>query len=514
MKKTYQDKIFVNESFLAAAVIFLALVVRILHVIFTAKLDPLAGDLTLDAAIYDQWAKFLVWGGEDVPTRLMQAPLFPWFVSVIYRIAGPGLTAVRVAHAILGTLTCALMITSTRRLFRSSTAGILAGAIMALYLPAIFYEGVLVPATLILFLNTLFVFLLVPESGYPVKPRLLLAGFVLGLSVIAKPVALLLLPFALVHLALRMNKARPRFSTGSFVGRSGLIFAGLIMAVAPLTIRNSIVSGEFIPLTTGGGINLYIGNNPKANGFYSIPAYRGQSLGGTPEVQQARMRTIAESESGEKLSASEVSSFWLREGIRHDIENPGSFFHLLWQKTLFFWNRYERASVESLTFHRRFGGILSLPLLTFGLVAPFALLGIFLSRERAGRLWLLYGGALTYFAAALAFYVLARYRLPVVVFLIPLAAAAVTGLLKLLRDRRWTELALMFATLFLIVRLVNTIVAKDTAAGEAGYHTRLGIVYAGKGERQLAREAFTEALRLDPSNKGARMGLDAMDRSR
>ncbi|MBU8922894.1 MAG: glycosyltransferase family 39 protein [Bacteroidales bacterium] len=514
MKNKYQNKIFVNESFLAAAVIFLALAVRVLHVIFTAKLDPLAGDLTLDAAIYDQWAKFLVWGGEDVPTRLMQAPLFPWFISVIYRIAGPGLTAVRAVHAILGTLTCALMITSTRRLFRSSTAGILSGLIMALYLPAIFYESVLVPATLILFLNTLFVFLLVPESGYPGRPRLLLAGFVLGLSVVAKPVALLLLPFAFIHLAIRMNKSHPRFNISSYVGRSILMFAGLILAVAPLTIRNSIVSGEFIPLTTGGGINMYIGNNPKANGFYSIPGYRGRSLGGTPEVQQTRMHSIAESESGKKLSASEVSSFWLRKGVRHDMDNPGSFFHLLWQKTLFFWNDYERANVESLTFHRRFGGILSLPLLTFGLIAPLGLLGIFLSRERAGRLWPLYGGILTYLAAALAFYVLARYRLPVVVFLVPLAAASMTGLLKLFRDRRWTELVLMLAALFLLVRLVNTTVAKDTAAGEAGHYTRLGIVYAGKGERHLARDAFTEALRLDPSNKGARMALDTLDRSR
>lgn len=521
MEEKRQKSLYISESFLAFVVILVALLTRLLHVLFTAKLNPLALDITLDAAVYDRWAKALVWGGDAGVTGLMQAPLFPWFVSMVYRVAGPSLTAVRLVQAVMGTFTCGFITVATRRLFRSSAAGIFAGLMMALYLPAVFYEGVLVPATLILFLNSLFLLLMVPESRYPVPARALAAGFVLGLSTLAKPVALLILPFAVIHLAMRIARhgsdpygevVEPRRSTFPALFRStGLLAAGLVIALAPLTIRNYRITGEFIPLTTGGGINFYIGNNPRSNGYYSVPFYRGTPLGGDPEVQRERMHQLASAESKRELSPSEVSDFWFARGLEHIRRDPGQWAALSWRKFLFFWNKYERASVESLYFHRRFPGILPLPLLTFGFIAPLGLLGIFLTRGRWRRLWLLYGGLLAYLASAIVFYVLARYRLPAVAFLIPLAGASLTSLLKLLRDGRRSELVLMIAALFMLALLVNTTVAVDTPSGRAGQLSRLGIVYAGQGEREKARAAFLEALTVDPSNSAAKEGLRSLE---
>ena len=64
---------YISERFLAFIVTFAALGLRLLHVLFTAKGNPLASDLILDAAGYDKWAKVLVWGGPPVSTRIMQA---------------------------------------------------------------------------------------------------------------------------------------------------------------------------------------------------------------------------------------------------------------------------------------------------------------------------------------------------------------------------------------------------------------------------------------------------------
>ncbi|MBN2184743.1 MAG: glycosyltransferase family 39 protein [Candidatus Krumholzibacteriota bacterium] len=518
--KKDNSRLFISESFLASLVIFIALAMRISHVIFTTKLNPLAGNLVLDAAIYDRWAKALVWGGDPGSTQFMQAPFFPWFVSLIYRIFGPDLTAVRTVHALLGTLTCGFIMASTRRLFRSSTAGILAGTISALYLPAIFYEGVLAPATLILFLNSLFLFLMIPDSRYPTGPRLLLAGFILGLSVITKPVALLLLPFAIVHLLLRIRK----FEGGVLANRkrewaaalrtlsvnSVILVFGLVIAMAPLTIRNARLTGEFIPLTTGGGINFYIGNNPESTGFYSVPTYRGRSLGGTPEEQNRKMHDIASSETGRELTHSEVSDFWMREGIESSLENTGKWADLLRMKSIFFWNKYERANIESLDFHRRFGGILILPLFNFGIVAPLALTGIFISRGRWRRLMLLYGGVMTYFAAGVIFYILARYRLPVLVFLIPFAGAGAAGILKLFAGKQWIHATLMVAAFLLIAKLVNTTVAEDTPLGESQNLVRLGSIYSAQGDRVRARASFEEAIKIYPQNRQAGKGLELL----
>ena len=498
---------YINEGFLATVVILIAAVVRLFHVIFTARLNPLANNLILDSIVYDKWAKALVWGGELPATKLMQAPLYPWFLSLIYRVFGPNLTAVRSIQALLGVLTCAFVTVFTRRLFRSSTAGIAAGLLTALYLPAIFYEGVILPATLILFFNSLFVLLMVPDTGQAGPARLLAAGFVLGLSVITKPVALLLLPFAIIYIWMRTKKFNgsvPGPGVGKRLMRySAALVIGLLFAMAPLTIRNAKMTGKFMPLTTGGGINLYIGNNPRANGFYSIPFYRDMPLGGTPEVQQERMRLLAEAAEKRDLSPGEVSGFWTRETLSYIASEPGKSAALTFRKFLYFFNGYERASVESIPFHREFGGIISLPLPGYWFVLSLSLLGIFLTRKRWDRLILIYGGILTYLAAAVIFYVLARYRLPVAVFIIPLAGATVSILLKMIRDRKFFDLGIMAIALFMLFYATGLTIAKDTTYGKATRMVRLGKIYANSGDTEGAIRIWQKALVVDPGHPDA-----------
>lgn len=295
------------------------------------------------------------------------------------------------------------------------------------------------------------------------------------------------------------------------IKKSVILAAGIVLALIPLTVRNYRITGEFIPLTTGGGINFYIGNNERANGFYTVPFYRGEPIGGTPEEQQKRMRSIAAAEAGREPTYKEVSSFWLRNGIRYIIKNPGEWTGLVWRKFIFFWNRYERANVENMQFHRRFGGIPGLPLLTFGIVAPFGLLGIFMTRNRWRDLWLLYGGVIVYLAAAILFYVLARYRLPVVPFLLPFAGAAITGLLKLLRDGRRAEPAVLAVAFALLFFFINMTVATDTPAGTAGNLRRLGNAYLERGDTTRAVETFTEAARTDPADATSRRRLELLE---
>ncbi len=521
MKIANRNGPYISEEFLAFIVVLIALGLRILHVILTAADNPLADDLTLDAAIYDRWAKTLVWGGNPVPTRIMQAPLYPWIISILYHLFGPKLIAVRFMQAVMGAASTAFIVVITRRLFRSSAAGIMAGAAAALYLPFIFYEGVLVPVTVILFLNTLAVLLLVPERGETGIARILAAGITLGLSAVAKPAAILIFPFAVLHLLLAArDRRRERDLNGGGIGKDRILFikraavlaAGVILVIIPQTARNYRLTGDFIPFTTGGGINFYIGNNPKATGFYAVPFYRGRPIGGTPEEQMERMHAFAAEEAGRPLSPAEVSRFWLGKGIEYIETHPGEWASLTWWKFIFFWNSHERANVENMNFHRRFGGIIGLPLLTFGIIAPLGLLGIFMTSGRWRSLWLLYGGIIVYLVIALVFYVLARYRLPVVPFLVPFAGAAVTGLMKLARDRRFGEVVLLVAALVILFYFTNMNVAADTPAGLAGNLSRLGNAYLARGDTTSAAAAYREAAEADPSNDLLRRRFESLER--
>jgi len=490
-----------------------ALALRLLHVLFTSTSNPLATDLILDAANYDRWALALVFGGETIPHRLIAAPLYPWFLSLIYSLWSANLTAVRISQALLGTASCALIVVITKRLFQSKAAAIVAGMGAALYLPTIFYEGVIVPATLILFLNLLFIFILVPGNGAPGTGRIIAGAVVLGLSVTVKPVALLLFPFAVLHLYFktlrpgREAEPRPKRPRAVFSKRVLLLTAGLVVSLIPLTVRNARLSGEFIPFSTGGGIAFYTGNNPRANGFYAIPSFKGKPMGGTPEEQWENMHAMASHEAGRTLSPSEVSAFWLKKGIEHNLRNRRQCARLVWLKFLYFWNGYERANVENFYFHRRFKGILTLPLLTFGIVAPLGLLGVFLTRERWRDLWLLYGGILTYLLTALIFYVLARYRLPVVPFIMPFAGIAIVEIARLCRNRSIGELIITIAALAVLFTFSNMKLASDTPTGISNNFSRLGKAYLARGDSTLAAQAFQESLTLDPENQDARMGM-------
>jgi hypothetical protein len=339
---------------------------------------------------------------------------------------------------------------------------------------------------------------------------------ILGLSVTAKPVALLLLPFTVLHLRLScriaVRNAVKSTDAGTprrfaFASRIAILLVGLVIALTPLVARNAIISGRFIPLTTGGGINFYIGNNPGANGYYALPRYEGRSLGATPDEQRRHMYAVASAESERELSPGEVSTFWLRAGMRFLSEHPRQGVALWWRKFLFFWNSYERANVENLTIHRRFRGVLQLPLVTFGIVAPLGIIGIFLTRQRWRAHWQLYGGILTYLAAALVFYVLARYRLPVVPFLMPFAGAGVAELVRLARKRRIAELVLSLTALTLLFSFSNARVAADTPEGLSSGLTRVGNAYTARGDTTQAVQAYREALARDPHNDEARHQL-------
>lgn len=508
------------EKGLTWAVIAAALALRLLHLFFTMRFNPLAGDPRLDAAVYDLWARSLASGGGEGTTALMQSPLYPWFLSAAYRLFGAGPVPVRLIQALLGTASCGLVIFITRRCMRSVAASIIAGAAAALYAPLIFYEGLLLPTTLVVFLDLLFIAALSAGRHPTGTARLLVSGVLLGMCVAAKAVALLLLPGVLLHifLAPRPEGREPPIRSGHsgrtrMQGRlkaAAVLVAGLAISLVPVTVRNAALSGEFIPLTTGGGINFYIGNNAGSNGFYSVPFYEGRSIGGTPEEQLEKMNGIASEESGKRLSPGDVSAFWLRKGLEQALDDPGRWARLIWWKFLFFWNAYERANVESLSFHRRFTGVLGLPLLTFGLIAPLGLIGIFMTKDRWRSLWLLYGGVLAYLTAALVFYVLARYRLPAVPFLLPFAGAGAVALYRMAARRAAAELVLHAAAIIILYMFMNAPVARDTPGVAAGNFVRLGGIYAARGETGKALEAFRDALELDPANGAARRGIEAL----
>src|SRR5206468_12248604 len=96
--------------------------------------------------------------------------------------------------------------------------------------------------------------------------RLLLAGVVFGIATLTKAQTLFL-PAVLFAGWWLFAGSRPHL--GSWIGRAAVIYATMAMVILPWTVRNYLIFGEFVLISTNGGGTLLSGNNPSAWGDYT-----------------------------------------------------------------------------------------------------------------------------------------------------------------------------------------------------------------------------------------------------
>ena len=111
--------------------------------------------------------------------------------------------------------------------------------------------------------GALYLYLRAHESQGTKSMRLAIAaGMCLGGATLTQP-SHILFPGVLILLEL---------CRGSTFGRTAAItaplFLGIVLVVAPWTVRNYMILGHFIPVANTAGISLYVGNNPSATGTY------------------------------------------------------------------------------------------------------------------------------------------------------------------------------------------------------------------------------------------------------
>jgi 4-amino-4-deoxy-L-arabinose transferase-like glycosyltransferase len=218
----------------------------LLRMIYLAQIEsiPLFYYLAGDGRTYDEWGQRIAagdWLGEGV---FYQAPLYPYFLGVLHFLFGRSLWLVRIVQITLGSAACALIFRVGERLF-SRPAGIAAGLILACYAPAIFFDGLIEKSVLDLFLLTVLLFILSGVNQSEGWWWWLGAGVVLGLLGLSRENALVLAPVVMLWIVLYFSER----SLSVRAGWLGMFFAGLLLIIVPVGLRNLAVGGEFT-LTT------------------------------------------------------------------------------------------------------------------------------------------------------------------------------------------------------------------------------------------------------------------------
>jgi len=214
------------------ALFVFALAVRVLH-LHAMRHSLLADVLVADAAQYDRWAQRLAsgdWLGSEV---FYQTPLYPYLMGALYRVLGHDPWIVRGAQAIFGAASCVLLARAGAR-FCSERAGWLAGLLLALYAPAIFFDGILQKASLDLLLMSALLWLVAASQERAGAGRLFATGLALGAMVLNRENAAALVP---VLLAWAVWLGWPRGTRPALT--SGLLVAlGLSLVLVPVGLRN------------------------------------------------------------------------------------------------------------------------------------------------------------------------------------------------------------------------------------------------------------------------------------
>lgn len=335
-------------------------------------------------------------------------PLYPLMIAGIYRVVGNRPAAVRLWQALLGTATCALLFGIGRRM-GGEGVGLVAAGLGAAYPLFVFFSGVLMAETLLVFLTTAALLLALRFEARPSARNAAALGAVLGLGVLCKPVLLPWAAFLAGGWWLRCGLGR-----GQRAVRVGALAGAVALVVAPWAVRNAAVTGHFVPISLNLGMNLMIGNEPGAVGVYRDEAdYLGMF---------DRLTASAEGPVAKDRLAARTALGWIAEA-------PGRFAGLAFRKLVVFW----RPLVPEEPAFRNLVALFSCgPILALGLRGTFRLRG----RWEA---WVVGTLALSLSLVHAVFFSHIRFRLPVDAALMGPAAVMVVRWWDGRKDRRTVE---------------------------------------------------------------------------
>ncbi len=488
-----------TEAGFVIAIFVLALLARA-TALFELVDTPFLSVLMADAARYDAWAREIAggdWFGREV---FYQAPFYPYFLAVCYQFFGHHLLLVRVIQIILGAAGCVLLARAGRSFF-SPAVGLLAGALLALYPPAIFFDLLMQKAALANFLLLLLLALLGRLRKKARWHLLIAAGVVLGCLALTRENTRVL--YVVIAAWLLIRSLPPPDHRSRWLSAAAFTL-GLTAVLLPVGLRNQQVGGELVLTTSQLGPNFYIGNNPDADG-----TYRALRPGrGNPEHERRDATELAEQALGRALSAREVSDYWLDRSTSYIRARPGHWSRLMLRKCLLVLNAEEQADAESIGAYRQHSWVLRLlgGVWHFGILLPLAVVGIWSTRKQWRRLWLLWAIAGSLAASVALFYVFARYRFSIVPVLALFAAAGVLELATLLRRREWAPVAVAVA-LAAGAALVAHLPLSVQLDVKALTYNNLGVALARGGRVAEATDWYRRAVTTDPGYATAHYNL-------
>lgn len=473
----------------------------------------------VDSDYHNYWARAVAFGDWSPPRfepdpKINQYPYFrppgyPLFLSAVYKLTGPGYLAPRVVQMLIGLLSVVLafVVAST---WLGRRVGIIVAGLMAVYWAFIYFEGEFLEPSLSVLLVLLGLLAIERWLADP-KPRgMLLVGVAIGALALVRPNALVWIPvIGLWAVRVVGTKSRRRLAQAL-----AALVIGAVVVILPVTVRNYKVGHDFVAISSNAGVNMFIGNNDRADG-----QVRGTMPGiGNLDTSFDYPAVVANVERvvGRRMKHSEVSDYLAGRALGWMRAHPAGTLRLLWRKTLLFWGAAEPADNKVVAIDRARSSVLRSIPLGFSVILALAVTGGVMfwrwpsapadgrtpsriedkRRRELGLLafWLV----LTWYASHLPFAVTARYRIPIIPVLFMFGGYCIADLWSDVVARRLARLGVWAAVLVLLAVGLAVNPLPTTRQEEARWHYQRGIAAMRGGRMDQAIAEYREALEIYP----------------
>ena len=478
-----------RHSYVLAAAIIVALILRIVALLYL-KRSIYFGFLLWDERIYHAWAAKIADGSYQSASVYEFAPLPAYLMAIIYKIFSPNILYIRIANIIFGVFTCYLVYLIGKEM-ANRTVGLCACIIASLYKPFIFYSIVPLKTSLSVFLFASAIYLFVAILNQHSMIKVFLLGLGGGLMLNVRANSGIMIPLMLLIILLRLYREQGAYLK-TLSSTLLLFIAGLSLSTSPFIVRNYRVAGEFALTTSQAGFNLYLGNNLQN----PDPYYRPVPFASASPFKQGIQFTIEASRRAHKrLSSGEASSYWSREVFRMALNHPAAFLWKLCQKTLVLFNHFEAGDHYHIGFVSKYVSFFKFPFLSLWLILPLGMAGMAVTVFRSKKLLALSSIFLLYAATLIAFYTNTRYRLPLLVVLIPFAVMGINCLLSFIKNRQIKGIVIYssIATAFFIVEFLPIRGTDDMTA----YYNTHAIILDAKGLKDQAIEYWERSSEMN-----------------
>lgn len=312
-----------------------------------------------------------------------------YYLAAIYALFGYQPLAARILTGLLSTLSVGLLYLLSKRLF-GRTVGLATAGIAAVYAYLIYYGVTLVTEPLFILMLLASMLLTYSVVDRPCGWKWPVLGLVLALAVLLRMASIFFVVPLLVWLAWRLPQRR---------WRALIPLAVIALAIVPFTIQNYLTFHRFLLLEANFGHVFWNGNHPDSLGNFH--PYRVFPI--PPEVLALDNDV-------------DITNELLRRGIQNILHDPGLFVMLTITRLREFFLFWPTPGSDLLAN--------ALRVFSFGLMWPFALAGLWLSRRQWRDLLPIYIFMLTHTGIYAVTWTMIRYRVPLDAFLILFAALA------------------------------------------------------------------------------------------